>query len=113
MKKWLRRLRGRRGESLVESMCAILIFTLSSVALLTMISAASNINSKAEAADAETRDQMAVVEQQNTEKITGKKVILRLPDGTEVASVDVDVYRSGSDENALYSYAKAQSTGES
>ena len=113
MRKMLRRLRGKCGESLVESMCAILIFTLSSIALLSMIAAASSINRTVEATDNATKEQMAIAEQQSTEKITGKKVVLKLDDGAEIASVDVDLYRSGDDENSLYSYAKAHGEGES
>ena len=44
MKKLFSRLRGSRGESLIESLAAILVFTLSSIIFLTMVTSANNIN---------------------------------------------------------------------
>lgn len=44
MKKLFLRLRSSRGESLIESLAAILVFTLSSIIFLTMVTSANNIN---------------------------------------------------------------------
>lgn len=44
MKKLFFRLRSSRGESLIESLAAILVFTLSSIIFLTMVTSANNIN---------------------------------------------------------------------
>lgn len=62
MKKIIRKLKSKAGESLVESMAAILIFTLSSIALLSMISASADINRTAKVADQQFQEQMTVVE---------------------------------------------------
>lgn len=44
MKQLFSKLHGKRGESLIESLAAILVFTLSSIIFLTMVSSASRIN---------------------------------------------------------------------
>ena len=62
MERLIRKLKSKAGESLVESMAAILIFTLSSIALLSMISASADINRTAKVADRQYQEQMACVE---------------------------------------------------
>lgn len=72
MKKIIRKLKSKAGESLVESMAAILIFTLSSIALLSMISASADINRTAKVADRQFQKQMTVVEKaESTDAETG------------------------------------------
>ena len=55
MKRILNRLRSKRGETLVEVMASILIFTLSSILLYSMITTANRIN--AEVRDTEQAQQ--------------------------------------------------------
>ena len=62
MKQVLRKLRSKKGESLMESMVSILVFTLSSIMLYTMITAAANVNAEAKKADAASQAQMLVAE---------------------------------------------------
>lgn len=59
MKGVLSKLRSKRGETLIESLAAILVFTLSSIIFLTMVSSASHINQtvKAEYAAFQTQQQ--------------------------------------------------------
>lgn len=72
MKKIILKLKSKAGESLVESMAAILIFTLSSIALLSMISASADINRTAKVADQQFQKQMTVVEKaESTDAETG------------------------------------------
>ena len=74
MKKIIRKLKSKAGESLVESMAAILIFTLSSIALLSMISASADINRTAKVADQQFQKQMTVVEKaESTDAETGTR----------------------------------------
>ena len=56
------RLRSAAGETLVETMAAILIFTLSSILFLSMASAAARINTQARAADSAYQDQQRIAE---------------------------------------------------
>lgn len=44
MNRIVKKLISRRGESLIESIAAILLFTMASVAFLSMVSASTNIN---------------------------------------------------------------------
>ena len=53
---------GRRGESLVETLAAILIITLASVVLLTMAQCAAHMNAEAKDADSEFYAQQAAAE---------------------------------------------------
>ena len=51
MKNIIMRLRCKKGESLIESMAAILIFTLASIIMLTMVTASADINKAAKEAE--------------------------------------------------------------
>lgn len=62
MKKILQRIRNKKGESLVESLVSILIFTLASVLLLTMVSSASRINTTVKDEDEEFMEQQKKTE---------------------------------------------------
>lgn len=63
MKKLMKKLRMSRGETLVESMCAILIFTLASVLFLNMISGASKINRTVDRENEEVWTALSLAEQ--------------------------------------------------
>ena len=47
MNKIFKKLRSRKGESLIESLAAILVMTLASVVMYSMVTAAADINTKA------------------------------------------------------------------
>ena len=107
MKKLFARLRGKAGETLIETLAAILIFTLSSIMLLSMISSATKINTAAKHADARNQTQMEYAEK-GPDAVDGTPgtVYFRLEDGTLLASVEVDVYRMPGEADAFYSYSK-------
>lgn len=110
MKNILKKLRSRRGESLVEVLCAILIFTMSSVAMYSMVMAANNINAAAKEADEANQQAMLVVEKAETGAVDGYvSVIVSDAAGNTKDTVDikVDVYQSGD----LYSYFKQETGG--
>ena len=62
MKQLFSKLHGKRGESLIESLAAILVFTLSSIIFLTMVSSASRINKTVKDEYATFQAQVAAVE---------------------------------------------------
>ena len=107
MKKLMKKLRSRRGESLVEVLCAILIFTLSSVGMYSMVMAANNINATAKEADQAFQEQMAIVERADTTGSDGKVVMTVTKSGSNTVvaqmTVDVDLYQT----EDLYSYYRA------
>lgn len=63
--KLVKKLRSARGESLVEALAAILIFTFASIILLSMISAAGRINTTARQADDALQAELYVAEAQD------------------------------------------------
>jgi len=62
MKNLLSRLKSKKGETLVESMAGILIFTFGSIIMLSMVTSAADINTAAKEADQEFFSQMVQVE---------------------------------------------------
>lgn len=111
----MKKLRSKKGESLVESLVAILIFTLSSIMLFTMISAASDLNSAAKRADEEHRREMIYAEQGEDfvreedlmlqSGVNGSGVVTFSLEGSgeELCRYSVSLYRL--DEDSLYSYS--------
>lgn len=111
MKKLMKKLRCKAGESLVEVLCAILIFTLASVGMYSMVMAANNINATAKEADRSFQEQMLVVElaegtpESGTITIVPSKIVGSSGGNTaDHITVDVDVYRA----EELFSYFKAE-----
>lgn len=99
----IRKLKSKAGESLVESMAAILIFTLSSIALLSMISASADVNRTAKVADQQFQEQMVYVEKAEVTGSTDGRVTFNI-NGTDVAQDEVYICRQPKNENALYAY---------
>ena len=108
----MKKLLNNKGESLVESLVAILIFTLSSILLYTMLSTATNLNRAAKEADEAHQQQMIYAEQ--AESLIGSanpdlpngsgKVKFTLTDqSVDLFSYNVNLYRL--DPDSLYSYA--------
>ncbi len=109
MKRIVNKLRAKRGESLVEVLCAILIFTLSSVAMYSMVMAASSINATAKEAEQTNLEQMLVAEKAEGDGANGTVTMTVItPGGAVSTTVNVEIY--GAD-GELYSYFKAGTGG--
>ena len=108
LKKLMARLRGRKGETLVESLAAILVFTLSSIILLTMVSAATGLNRAAKIADENRQTQLAAAETGGSEVCRGT-VRICFNENSRASSTprsyDVSVCREAP--GALYAYFRA------
>ena len=103
MNKIFKKLRSRAGESLVESLAAILVVTMASIVMYSMVTAAADINMAAKRNDQAVQEQMAVAERGNGTGATGI-IRLYIQDGVNeavVSVVNVDVY--GGD-GELYAY---------
>jgi len=104
MKKWIYRLKSKNGETLVETMAAILIFTFGSIIMLSMISSAANINSTVKEADENYFKDMQVVEMASgtpqTVSITFS--IAERPDANYNEVVYADMYSR--EAGGLYAY---------
>ena len=119
MKILMRKLRAKAGESLVESLAAILIFTMASIILFSMVTTAADINTKAKEQDALNQQYLIGVEKGENKTGAGF-VSITMVDAAgntkSVASVNVDVY-GGVDEaqnydaDALYSFFVTEPTG--
>ena len=107
MKQVLNKLKNKAGETLVETMAAILIFTFGSIIMLNMITSAVEINKMAEDADRQYLEDMKAVEMLDHKKpgddhfvrIETDKDLLRNPFRPKIP---VDVY--GSENGTLYAY---------
>lgn len=109
MKRLLNKLRSKAGESLVEVLCAILIFTMASVGMYSMVMAANNINATAKEADQKFQENMLIVEKADGTGAAGT-VTMTYTDSNGNAhnfSADVKVYQSGD----LFSYFKKDAGG--
>lgn len=110
MKKLISRLRNARGETLVEALVSILIFTLSSILLFSMLVSASNINRAARAADENRQSQLNYAEAE-TDTSTPATVSISCPDlsSDPDSAQTVSVYISRQTPGALYSFYRAHS----
>jgi type II secretory pathway pseudopilin PulG len=104
MKHLHRRLRSCRGESLVESMVSILIFTLSSVLFFTMVTSATRINQTVKESDQALQTQRLAMEGRTESTTTGTVTIT-----TSNGSTLVDVKVVG--ENGVYAYYLPEAGG--
>ena len=106
MKSILNKLRSQCGESLVESLCAILIFTFASIVMYSMVTSAANINGEVKAMDEEHQRQMVYVEQAEVSHYyntgTATFIITGMDGSTDSVSVAVDVY--GGEDDTLFAY---------
>ena len=105
MKKLIRKLKQKAGETLVEAICAILIFTLASTGMYTMVMAAAKINTIAKETDAEIQRQMTIAEKGEVDSGDGK-VVMSITDSNDVNHV-IEVYVDiCGEEGDLYAYYK-------
>ena len=110
MNKIFKKLRSRAGESLVESLAAILVVTMASIVMYSMVTAAADINTKAKNNDLAIQQQMDVAERADVASGSGTiYMYIEVGDDTElVAEVDVDIFGASGD---LYSYFVKEAVG--
>lgn len=101
----VKRIRNKRGETLVESMASILIFTFASIIMLTMISAATDINQVAKEADRAHFEVLVEAEMAEGDAQTGQVVfsIGQMGSANE-QTVTVDVYGEAPANGGVYAY---------
>ena len=103
MNKIFKKLRSRAGESLVESLAAILVVTMASIVMYSMVTAAADINLAAKRNDQAVQEQMAIAERAETPDDTGIINMYIKAEGSNknVASVTVNIY---GEDGGLFSY---------
>ena len=102
----IKKLKSKAGESLIESLCAILIFTMASVVMFSMVTTASEINGKAKEQDEQNQAHLVAVEKGEVASKNGTGTVtitLDTGSGTKtIANVPVDVY--GGQNDSLFAY---------
>lgn len=110
MNKIFNKLCSRKGESLIESLAAILVMTLASIVMYSMVTAAADINTKAKNNDLAIQQQMDVAER--ADRATGEGTIYMYieynDEQNKVAEVDVDIFGI---EGGLFSYFAKEVSG--
>lgn len=107
----MKKLRNNRGESLMETLVAILIFTMSSIIMYTMVTTAADINMTAKESDQANQAQMLVAEQGEGDGQEGTVSMKLTKAGSVTANqslgtVEVEVFGESGD---LYAYYVADS----
>ena len=110
MNKIFKKPRSRAGESLIESLAAILVVTMASIVMYSMVTAAADINTTAKRNDLAIQQQMDVAER--ADYASGQGTIymyIEVGDETKkVAEVDVEIFGAEGD---LYSYFVKEAAG--
>ena len=102
MKNILRKLKSKAGESLIESMAAILIFTMASIVMYSMVTTAADINRTAKEMDETNQQHMIAVEKGLPDAKNGTAIITFSLGSTEIAQTQVDIY--GGQDDSLFTY---------
>ena len=99
-------LKDKRGESLVESLAAILIFTMASIIMFSMVTTAVRINAAARDREAEVQTQLVAAESAETASGSGTVTMTITTGGApkQVANYEVDVYGGAAGSGVLHSY---------
>ena len=102
MNNLFRKLKNKAGESLIESLAAILIFTMASLVMYTMVTTAADLNRTAKEMDEANQQHLIAVEKGLPGAQNGSADITFSLNGTEIAEANVDIY--GGQDGSLYTY---------
>lgn len=106
MKAVFKKLKSKAGESLVETLAAILIFTMASIVMYTMVSTAADINTTVKEKDKVNQEHMLAIEKGEPDAKSGSGTVYiyvgEEAAGQEKASIKVDIY--GGHDDSLYAY---------
>lgn len=115
MNKILRRLHSKAGESLIESMAAILIFTMGSIIMLSMVSTAADINTKAKAADISYNKQIVAAEMTSDDaRVAGDCIAtISISKGGSTISetIPVEIFCHPEETDPLYTFYETGGSG--
>lgn len=102
MERMLNKLKTCAGETLMESLASVLIFTMASILFLTMVTSASRINSTAKEADQKLQADQIVLEEASSGSV---KVVQVFVNGNLIDTPQVSVASTASGELfAFYPY---------
>lgn len=111
VKAVFKKLNSRRGETLIESLVAILAFAISSVIMYTMVTTAADMNYTARESDQDFQDKVIIAEQAKGmgTKATVTLTLTQSPASSQNQKMDdvtVQVYGNTGDLYAYYSVPK-------
>ena len=112
MNMMFKKLRSRAGETLLETLVAILVVTLASIVMYSMVTVAADINTTAKRKDQAVQEQLTVAERGDGVGTTGTIRMYIKVGATEqiVSTVTVDVY-GGDEDGELYAYYAREGAG--
>ena len=106
MKAAFKKLKNKAGETLVETLCAILVFTMASIVMFTMVTTAADINMTAKEMDKANQKHLIDVEKGDSSAKNGTANInFSMVSGgntVDIASAKVDIY--GGKNDSLFTY---------
>lgn len=102
MENLFRKLKNKAGESLIESLAAILIFTMASIVMYSMVTTAGDLNRTAKEMDNANQQHMIAVEKGLPEAQNGSAIITFSLGSTKIAQTQVDIY--GGEDDSLFTY---------
>ena len=112
-------MKDKKGETLVEVLCAILIFTLASIILYYMVTSAARVNMKAQEHFTSLEEQLAVAEHGKAEASTPRAdltLTIKNSKGTQVGGskiVTVNIFQQKEDGLSSYFQVPAAEGGSS
>lgn len=105
MKSLKKKLKSKAGESLTETLVAILIFTLSSVIFFNMVQTSNRINGTARDKEQKVQEQMVAAEKAEGTPEDGKAYIrFRKADGSNITEKEIGIDIYGDTADGLFSY---------
>ena len=110
MNAFFTKMKSKAGETLIETLAAILIFTMASIVMFTLVNTAANINMTAKQMDAENQANLIAVEKGLPSAINGNAIITFSMDYTNIATANVDIY--GGQDGTLFTYFLQPAPGE-
>ena len=110
MRQVCKRLKNKAGESLIESLIAILIFTFGSIIMLSMITSAMKVNEATKKADEKYFSDTLAVEKAVTPTVENQTVSFCLIDHASGLSGGTSVQVYGNSDG-LYAYYIAEGGG--
>lgn len=113
MKAVFRKLKTRRGETLIESLVAILAFAISTVVMYSMVTAAMNMNYNAREADKAFQNKVKTAEQAQGSGRSGTVTLTltQSPANSQDKKMGEVVVKVYGDTDGLYAYYKVPKGG--
>lgn len=102
MKSFFKKLKSKAGESLIETLAAILVFTMASIVMFTLVNTAGELNATAKEMDKQNQLHMIAVEKGESSALNGSAIVTFKLGEDPIAWANVDIY--GGKDDSLFTY---------